>query len=84
MSELKNDLREEIGKWTEKLDDRLPKLTAKDEEGEGILENAKAYREDSEHFYEEGHLIESYESLIWAWAFIEIGENLGHLVKSEK
>jgi len=69
----------EIERWTRKLDEKLPGLRPTDEPGEDILENAAAYREDSEHFYEEGKLIESFESLIWAWAFIEIGEDLGHL-----
>lgn len=79
---LKNDLENEIEKWSKKLDEKLPKIEAKEDEGEELLENAKAYRTDSDHFYEEGELIQSYESLIWAWAFVEIGEKLD-LLKSE-
>lgn len=81
---LKNELKEEIEKWTEKLNERFPGLESKDNSGEEILENARAYRRDSEHFLEEGNLIQSYESLIWAWAFIEIGEKLNHLAYSEQ
>lgn len=76
---LKDELEEEIDKWSRKLDERLPELDPVGDSGREILENAKAYREDSEHFREEGELIESFESLIWAWAFVEIGENMGHL-----
>lgn len=79
---MKDELEKKIDKWSEKLDDKLPKLEFVEEEGKEILKNAKAYRKDSNHFYEEDKLIQSYESLIWAWAFIEIGEKL-ELLKSE-
>lgn len=72
-------LKKEIEKWTRRLHDKLPKISPSDEAGEEILENAEAYREDSEHFQEEGDLIKSFESLIWAWAFVEIGEKFNHL-----
>jgi len=78
---LKNDLEQEIEKWNEKLDDKLPDVEPVEEDGEELLENALAYRKDSKHFYEEEKLIESFESLVWAWAFIEIGERLD-LLKS--
>lgn len=80
---LKDELEKEIDKWAEKLDDRLTEIRPTDKHGKNILENAKAYRHDSEHFFENEDLIRSYESLIWAWAFIEIGRNLGHLSSSE-
>ncbi len=76
---MKNELKEEIEKWSEKLDKKLSKVKATDEEGKELIENALAYRKDSKHFHKEGKLIQSYESLIWAWAFIEIGEKLEHL-----
>lgn len=81
---LKDELIGEIERWTEKLDGRLSRLEYTDESGEDILKNAKAYREDSEHFFENEKYIESFESLIWSWAFLEIGEDLGHLSLSEK
>lgn len=76
---LKNELEREIEKWSRNLDKKLPKIKPKDEPGEKILENAQAYRKDSEHFFEDDELIKSFEALIWAWAFIEIGENFNHL-----
>lgn len=81
---LNEELKKEIEKWTQKLDNRLPEVSPSDKAGEEILENAGAYREDSEHFQEEGDLIKSFESLIWAWAFVEIGERFNHLNSSEE
>lgn len=80
---LKDELLKEIERWTEKLDERLPKLKPVDDSGEELLENARAYRRDSEHFFEKDKLIESYESLIWAWAYVDIGERLNHLKSSK-
>lgn len=80
---LRDELLDEIEKWMEKLDDRIPKLEPAEPEGERLMANVKSYRSDSEHFLEEDELIESYEALIWAWAFLEIGEDLGHLKSSE-
>lgn len=73
---LKDDLENEIEKWSEKLDDRLENVETLNEDGRDLLENALAYREDSKHFFEEDKLIQSFEALVWAWAFIEIGERL--------
>lgn len=76
---LDEELEKEIEKWSQKLDERLPRVIPLDEAGGEILKNAEAYREDSRHFHEEDDLIKSFESLIWAWAFVEIGEKLEHL-----
>ncbi len=78
------ELEKEIEKWTGRLDEKLPNVKPSDGAGKEILENAEAYREDSEHFHEEGNLVKSFESLIWAWAFVEIGEKFDHLKFSEK
>lgn len=79
---LSDELLQEIEKWTRKLDKKLSKVAAKDESGEEILENARAYREDTNHFLEDGDLIKSFECLIWAWAMLEIGKELDHLKSS--
>lgn len=76
-------LDEEIDKWSEKLDRKLSKLEPITDEGDKMLENIKAYREDSEYFSENGKLVESFESLVWAWAYAEIGEDLNHLKEKE-
>lgn len=76
---LSDELKQEIEKWSQKLDAKLPELVAEDKPGEEILENARAYRRDSKHFLQNDDLIKSFESLIWAWALTEIGEDLNHL-----
>ncbi|KXA99985.1 hypothetical protein AKJ47_00135 [candidate division MSBL1 archaeon SCGC-AAA261G05] len=79
---LSDELQQEIERWTRKLDEKLPRLVARNGPGKEILENARAYRGDSQHFLQDDDLIKSFESLIWAWALIETGENLGHLKPS--
>lgn len=76
---LSDELRKEISKWSDRLDVKIPKVKSMDKSGDELLENAEAYRKDSEYFLKNNDLIESFESLIWAWALIEIGEDLNHL-----
>jgi len=78
-----NKLEIEIEKWKEKLNNKLSKTKKTDKQGEWILENAKAYQKDSQHFHKNNNLIEGFESLIWAWAFLEIGEKLDHITKQK-
>jgi len=72
-------LTEEIKKWTAKLDGALSAARARSEQGVKMVSNIKAYRRDSGHFLEQGDLIKSFECLIWAWALLELGGELGHL-----
>ncbi len=74
---IEEELRNETGKWLEKLG----KLSLKpvNEKGRWILENAKAYMSDSRYFLEKNDLIRAFESIVWAWAFVEIGKELGLL-----
>lgn len=74
-----DELDEEIKKWTAKLDDVFSTVKAKDEHGKRMVLNIQAYREDSKHFLERDDLIQSFECLIWAWALLEVGKELGHL-----
>ncbi|MDI6643122.1 MAG: DUF357 domain-containing protein [Candidatus Hodarchaeaceae archaeon] len=76
---LEKDLREEIRKWAAKLDDAFSAIGAIDGRGREMLSNIEAYRKDSKHFLERGDLIKSFECLIWAWALLEVGKELGHL-----
>jgi len=72
------DLLAEIEKWSKRLDSSLAGVRPLSEQGSKMLQNIKAYREDSKHFLE-GDLIKSFECLIWAWAILEVGRELGHL-----
>ncbi len=66
---LADDLLAETEKWLGRADDLFSRLT-----GEGrFLENISAYLSDSRYFLQKGDLIRAFESVIWAWAWMEIG-----------
>lgn len=44
-----------------------------------FLENIKAYTSDSEFFIMKSDFIRAFECVIWAWAWLEIGLELGKL-----
>lgn len=70
------DLAAEIEKWSKRLDDSLLSVQPSGERGTKMLQNIKAYRNDSKHFLKRGDLIKSFECLIWAWATLELGKEL--------
>ena len=72
------DLLAEIEKWSKRLDRSLEGVRPLNEQGSEMLENIRAYREDSKHF-RKGNLIKSFECLIWAWAILEIGRETKNL-----
>lgn len=76
---MEDELTEEIKKWTTKLDGALCTARAQNDHGDKMLSNIRAYRKDSGHFLECGDLIRSFECLIWAWALLDVGKELGHL-----
>ncbi|MGB9902009.1 DUF357 domain-containing protein [Methanothrix sp.] len=66
------DLRAETEKWLLRADERLSRCIGDDR----FLNNIKAYISDSRYFLERGDLIRAFEAVIWAWAWLEIGEEL--------
>ncbi|MGQ9788928.1 MAG: DUF357 domain-containing protein [Candidatus Hadarchaeaceae archaeon] len=76
---LESELRAEIDKWSRRLDESLSGVEPTGERGVAMLENIRAYRDDSDHFSNQGDLIRSFECLIWAWAILETGKDLGCL-----
>ncbi len=68
-----DQLRHEIAKWTDRLDAEIPKAKPRTARGEKFLENLRAYRSDSVHFLKNDDLVRSFESVVWAWAWLEIG-----------
>ena len=74
-------LRQEIEKWTKKLEDELERIETYGSRGKHFLTNIKAYFSDSAHFLENGDLVRSFEAIIWAWAWLEIGKNLEYLAQ---
>ncbi len=77
--EVEENLRKEIDKWTEKLMEERKKIELVDSSRKDFLENIDAYISDSAYFLKEGKLIESFEALIWSWAYVTIGKETGIL-----
>ena len=73
------ELRREIDKWTGKIKEERKRIELADSSRADFLKNIDAYISDSSYFLKEGKLIESFESLIWSWAYITIGKELGIL-----
>ncbi len=67
----------ETEKWQGKL--RALSITPKSEKGEKYLVNINAYISDSEHFCSQKDYIRAFEAVIWAWAWVEIGKDIGIL-----
>lgn len=77
-------LRTETKKWQEKLETRLEHVSAVDEGGEELLENARAYHTDVPHFKEENDWVRAFEAVVWGWSWLEIGERIGKIEEKEE
>jgi len=69
-------MRNEIEKMIEKIEPLVECIEVKDEKGEQMLTNMKAYISDSKHFLKAGNEVKSFEAIVWAWAILEICEEL--------
>ncbi len=74
-----NKLKKETNKWQKKLENKIKELEETNEEGKNFLKNIKAYYKDSFHFEEEEDYLRAFESIIWAWAWFEIGKEYGFI-----
>ena len=81
--DLEEGLRAETEKWLERAKVALEGvLPSKDcEDGVRFHANITAYISDCRYFLEKGDLIRAFEAVIWAWAWIEIGLDVGVLVR---
>ena len=70
-------MREEIIKMLDKIEPLVDKIEVQNEKGEEMLENMKAYITDSKHFLGKENYLKSFEAIVWAWAILEICEELG-------
>ncbi len=75
--DLEGDLRAETVKWLERAEDLFSRVSG----DEHFLENVAAYIQDSNYFLEKGDLIRAFEAVVWAWAWMEIGLEMGKLVE---
>ena len=70
------DIKEEIVQMLERIDPLIEKIEVKDEKGQEMLTNMKAYISDSRHFMGRENYLKSFEAIVWAWAILEICEDL--------
>lgn len=74
-------LTKETEKWKGKLENELNNLKPTGTKGREFLENINAYNSDSDHFRSNGDLVRAFESIVWAWAWLEIGLELDFFKK---
>ena len=68
--------KEEIEKWLVRVKKELKTVKVSDKKGKEFLDNINAYVNDCEHFLEKGEYVLSFESVVWAWAYLEISKDL--------
>jgi hypothetical protein len=69
-------MREETIKMIEKIEPLIDKIEVNGKKGEEMMENMKAYVSDSKHFLKNKNYLKSFEAIVWAWAILEICEEL--------
>ena len=69
-------LRKETEKWLGKIRKEIEKIELIDKERKDLIENIHAYVNDAEYFLKKKDLIRSFESVIWAWSWMEILKEL--------
>ncbi len=67
-------LKKEAEKQFLKAIELRKKTTSKNKKGENMLQNIDAYLSDYKYFLVENKPIEAFEAVVWAWAWLEIGE----------
>jgi len=68
--------RKEIDKWLVRLKKELENVKVNGKRGKEFLDNINAYAYDCEHFLKNGDYVLSFEAIIWAWSYYEIGKDL--------
>ena len=79
MSNLNEELKAETEKWLKKAKEKRQKIKLLDKSKNDMIKNIDAYISDSQHFMDKGDLIRSFEAIIWSWAILELGLELGIL-----
>ena len=79
--DFEKELRKETEKWLVRIRKEIKKIELVDKGKEDLIENIQAYVKDCEYFLKKNDLIRAFESVIWAWSWIEILKEL-KIVKS--
>ena len=77
---VEDELLKETLKWIKKAEEAFSEIEA----DLNFAENIEAYIKDSKYFLEKKDFVRAFECIIWAWAWIEIGEELGFVRKKER
>jgi len=77
--EVGEELKKETQKWLKRIRERVKKV----EGDRRSLENITAYISDSDYFMEKGDLVRAFECVVWAWAWLEIGLEIGKLKEDD-
>lgn len=73
------ELRSETEKWLERIRAEQKNVVLKDAARKDFLTNIDAYIEDTTHFLNQKDYVRAFEAVIWAWAWLSIGKELGVL-----
>lgn len=76
---VEQQLRGETEKWLAKINKERKKIKLVDESRKDFLKNIDAYIADCGHFMKEGKLVLAFEAVIWSWAWLSIGKEMGIL-----
>ncbi|MDX1611415.1 MAG: DUF357 domain-containing protein [Candidatus Thermoplasmatota archaeon] len=76
MDELARELTEQTATWRKRLDRALEEAEPATAQGADLMVNVRAYRQDADHFEQEGDLVRAFEAIVWAWSWLEIGARL--------
>jgi len=70
-----SELKAETEKWLSRIEEEMPRVheTAKNRD---FVRNIKAYISDCRHFAKEGKLVLAFEAIVWAWAWLQILQEL--------
>ncbi len=74
--DLEKELKRETEKWLGKIREEMRGAEVLDKEREGLLENIRAYVKDCNYFLGKNDLIRAFESVVWAWSWLEILKEL--------
>lgn len=69
----------ETEKWRKIAEMEFSKIKPKGKRGEEFTKNIAAYLNDTKYFSEKKDYVRAFEAVIWAWAWIEIGKDIGIL-----
>jgi hypothetical protein len=72
-------LQTETKKWLAKIKAERPNVQLVDKSKTDFLQNIDAYVSDAGHFMSKKDFVRAFEAVVWAWAWLEIGQRIGIL-----